>query len=419
MPPGLDMALDVGAHRGRGGHLHAHILGHDVETRTGIPRIRDAGGTPVGDGDPTLHCRFSGKRPVRRLLAIATVLAALAAPPAALAIGDCAPGSDWPAASGSDAAQVISLVNTHRADLGLGPLSTLGPLGAAAAWKARHMAMYTYMAHEDPAPPVDRSVGERLAACGYTGGAWGENIAYGYPSAEAVVAAWLASPGHRANIENPRYTAIGVGAAASAGGAVYWAQEFGVSSTPAPPSLPPPDPEPETQPPIPQPQPGPGPEPAPAEGSEAEPPAPSPSPEPDPTSAPTAMRVHAGRITDGTLESLASDDGRLLALRSRARSTSWSANVVSPIEEPGALRVVYRGSSSARCNQTVALWNFERRAWDALDTRRVGGRELTVEPEVEADGHLRGGQARVRVTCARAARGPFTTRADLLEIVWS
>lgn len=364
-----------------------------------------------------------------RLLAIAAVMAALAAPPGALATGDCAPGADWPAASSADAAQVISLVNAHRAELGLGPLVTLGPLAAAAAWKARHMAMYTYMAHADPAPPVDRSVGERLAACGYTGGAWGENIAYGYPSAGAVVAAWLASPGHRANIENPRYTAIGVGAAVSAGGAVYWAQEFGVSSTSAPPSLPPPEPDPEpapepqpepqpeAEPPTPQPQPGPGP----GEGSDVEPPSPDPDPDPDPdpTSGPTAMRVHAGRINDGTLGSLTSDDGRLLALRSRARSTSWSARVVSPIVEPGALRVVYRGSSSARCNQTVALWNFERRAWDVLDTRRVGGRELTVESEVEADGHVRDGEARVRVTCARSARGTFTTRADLLEIVWS
>ncbi len=350
-------------------------------------------------------------RPVRRLLSIAAVMAALAAPPGALATGDCAPGADWPTGNGSDAARVVSLVNSHRADLGLGPLSTLGSLGAAATWKARHMAMYTYMAHEDPAPPVDRSVGERLAACGYTGGTWGENIAYGYPSAEAVVAAWLASPGHRANIENPRYTAIGVGAAASAGGAVYWAQEFGVSSTPSPPSLPPPvpEPQPEPEPPAPEPQPGP------AAGSEFEPPAPSPAP----TSAPTAIRVQAGRINNGTLESLAADDGRLLTLRSRARWTSWSANVVSPIEEPRALRVVYRGSSSARCHQTVALWSFERRAWDVLDTRRVGGRELAVEPEVEADGHVQDGEARVRVTCARSARGTFTTRADLLEIVWS
>ena len=33
----------------------------------------------------------------------------------------------------------------------------------------------------------------------------GENIAAGYPTAEEVVAAWMSSPGHRANILNANY----------------------------------------------------------------------------------------------------------------------------------------------------------------------------------------------------------------------
>lgn len=39
----------------------------------------------------------------------------------------------------------------------------------------------------------------------------GENIAMGYPSPEAVVAGWMNSPGHRANILNANFNAIGVG----------------------------------------------------------------------------------------------------------------------------------------------------------------------------------------------------------------
>ena len=42
------------------------------------------------------------------------------------------------------------------------------------------MAMYRYMAHDDPAPPVARSIADRITACGYAGAGWGENIAYGY-----------------------------------------------------------------------------------------------------------------------------------------------------------------------------------------------------------------------------------------------
>ena len=37
---------------------------------------------------------------------------------------------------------------------------------------------------------------------------------------------WLTSPGHRANIENPGFTAIGVGAGAR-DGRIYWTQSFG------------------------------------------------------------------------------------------------------------------------------------------------------------------------------------------------
>jgi len=91
------------------------------------------------------------------------------------------------------------------------------------------MAEYQYMQHDDPAPPVARTVAQRLDACGYpadTSG-WGENIAYGYQTAQDVMNAWLNSPGHKANIENASYRAIGVGAATASNGAVYWTQDFG------------------------------------------------------------------------------------------------------------------------------------------------------------------------------------------------
>ena len=52
------------------------------------------------------------------------------------------------------AGSIVQLVNQHRASLGLAPLVGYGPLAAAAGWKARHMAAYGYMAHDDPAPPV-------------------------------------------------------------------------------------------------------------------------------------------------------------------------------------------------------------------------------------------------------------------------
>ncbi len=179
---------------------------------------------------------FDVPRPSHRpisLAALAAVAAALivapAPAPATTLVGDCTPGTSWAAGRSDLATAVIKLVNAHRASLGLRTLSVSPALTRSAVWKARHMATYRYMGHDDPAPPVARTVAERIVACGYSGG-WGENIAEGYPTAASVVAAWLASPGHKANIENPSYVVTGSGAAVASGGITLWAQDFGSSN---------------------------------------------------------------------------------------------------------------------------------------------------------------------------------------------
>jgi uncharacterized protein YkwD len=178
---------------------------------------------------------------------------------AAAAVGDCAPASTWPALRPADATSVISLVNQHRAQLGLSQLQVSPTLTKAAEWKSRHMAAYGYLDHNDPAPPVARTPGDRLAACGYAGGGWGENIAAGYKTPAAVMQGWLNSPGHKANIENPTYMAIGVGVATSASGSPYWTQDFGTvadAGSTAPPATPAPSPSPSPAPtPVPTPAP--------------------------------------------------------------------------------------------------------------------------------------------------------------------
>lgn len=54
----------------------------------------------------------------------------------------------------------------------------------------------------------------------------GENVAAGYSSGRAVVAAWMGSSGHRANILNGSFRLVGVGAV-KAHGRWYAAQVFG------------------------------------------------------------------------------------------------------------------------------------------------------------------------------------------------
>lgn len=61
-----------------------------------------------------------------------------------------------------------------------------------------------------------------------------ENIAMGYTSTPDVMRGWMNSSGHRANILNRSYRSLGVAAYQSAGGTIYWCQQFR-SSSPAEP----------------------------------------------------------------------------------------------------------------------------------------------------------------------------------------
>lgn len=150
------------------------------------------------------------------------------------ATGTCSADGAWPATIFALEGQAFDLVNQHRASIGAPGLAQQVALGNVAAWKARHMAAYLYMTHDDPAPPTARAWDDRLRTCGYSGGFAGENIAAGFADAGSVVSAWLNSPGHRANIENHAYSAAGLHAARGSDGAVYWCQDFGVAGGPPP-----------------------------------------------------------------------------------------------------------------------------------------------------------------------------------------
>lgn len=126
-------------------------------------------------------------------------------------------------------ATVIALVNAERAWAGLGPVTYNPNLTYAAQNYANLLSHGSCWGHY--CDGYSR-VSHRLEAAGYRN--WttvGENIAAGQWSPEAVVAAWMASPGHRANILNPNYTEIGVGLAHGGPYGVYWSQNFGARSS--------------------------------------------------------------------------------------------------------------------------------------------------------------------------------------------
>lgn len=75
----------------------------------------------------------------------------------------------------------------------------------------------------DHTTPEGTGPGQRIEQASYNFSTWGENIAWGYPSAESVVAGWMSSPGHCANIMRDSFTETGIGYYEGS----LWTQTFG------------------------------------------------------------------------------------------------------------------------------------------------------------------------------------------------
>jgi len=138
------------------------------------------------------------------------------------------------------AAGVITQTNNARATSGLPPLTRNALLTKAAEAKVEDMFALQYFEHMSPSGTNAAGLAKNA---GYSYIIVGENLATGNFEDDAdVVAAWMASPGHRANILNSRYTEIGVavGRGTFEGRSVWMAvQEFGLpaSACPAPSEL--------------------------------------------------------------------------------------------------------------------------------------------------------------------------------------
>jgi uncharacterized protein YkwD len=137
-------------------------------------------------------------------------------------------------------ASVLCLINRVRAEHGEEPLAANPELERAAEEHSQELVADDYFAHVSPSgvTPV-----QRIESTGYVPGptvgyVLGENLAWGTLSLstpQAIVNAWVASPGHLANILESQYKDTGIGVVASVPpslgdgqpGATY-AQEFGV-----------------------------------------------------------------------------------------------------------------------------------------------------------------------------------------------
>lgn len=127
-----------------------------------------------------------------------------------------------PTATGA-VARVVALVNAERGKVGCSPLTVNATLTKVAQAHSEDMAAHQNMSHtgSDGSSP-----GDRITSAGYNWSSYGENVAYGYATPEDVMAGWMSSPGHKANILNCSFKEIGVGLAQPGS---YWTQDFGTA----------------------------------------------------------------------------------------------------------------------------------------------------------------------------------------------
>jgi uncharacterized protein YkwD len=160
--------------------------------------------------------RTNTLRRLRRLVPAALIGFAAASMPSPAHAG-CAGRDSTPAElSGPDArTTTLCVVNAKRRANDLRPLRQAPKLTRAARRHSRDMVAHDYFGHDSRS---GAGFSARIARTGWMDGrdSWvvGENIAWGrsrHSTPRRIVASWMASPGHRANILKRRFHVIGIG----------------------------------------------------------------------------------------------------------------------------------------------------------------------------------------------------------------
>jgi uncharacterized protein YkwD len=121
---------------------------------------------------------------------------------------------------------LLGLVNTARAQAGVGPLTLNPALMVSAQGHSNDMAAKNFFSHTGS---DGRSPAQRVSAAGYSWHIVGENIAQTWQvNSGEVFGLWMNSPGHRENILNGGFQHMGVGVATGSDGKVYYTQDFGM-----------------------------------------------------------------------------------------------------------------------------------------------------------------------------------------------
>ena len=114
--------------------------------------------------------------------------------------------------------EVMSIINAHRADLGLSPFEEHLEAKMQAVNHTMYMAEKNKVSHDNFFERSDylKNRGAKKVS---------ENVAYGYRTAEDVVQGWLASESHKVAIESD-YTGTGLSVVKNERGINYYTQIF-------------------------------------------------------------------------------------------------------------------------------------------------------------------------------------------------
>ena len=110
---------------------------------------------------------------------------------------------------------VLQQLNAVRADHGLAPLRANAKLATAADQHSREMADDGYFDHNSvDGTSFSTRISKWYSVAGYSSWGVAENLLWFSPSIgpSGAVNLWMHSGGHRANILNPRWRDVGVGA---------------------------------------------------------------------------------------------------------------------------------------------------------------------------------------------------------------
>jgi uncharacterized protein YkwD len=137
---------------------------------------------------------------------------------------------------GGLSARLLKLVNKARAQArtcggkqypAAGPVSWNPMLASAAREHSNDMARHGFFSHTSR---DGMSASDRVERAGYNYRSTAENIAAGHMTPEEVVAGWVASPGHCANLMDASFTEMGAALASNRHSQMgaYWTQVLGV-----------------------------------------------------------------------------------------------------------------------------------------------------------------------------------------------